>query len=207
MTTHTLSTHQVSFGYDGHDVLREVTFDLRAGEVTALVGQNGSGKSTLLELLAGVLTPNTGVITRQGDLALVLQRPSAPATLPLSARQVVEMGTWKRGARIGRTSARAAVQRAIERVDLAHLSARPLAELSGGQRQRAFLAQGIVRQPDLLLLDEPATGLDRESVARTQQILREEADRGAVVVCATHHREAIEEADRVIRLEQGRVLS
>jgi zinc/manganese transport system ATP-binding protein len=83
------------------------------------------------------------------------------------------------------------------------LASRPLAVLSGGQRQRVFLAQGIVRKPDILLLDEPAAGLDRESIARTQDILVEEAARGAAVVCVTHHESAVSAADRVIRLDHG----
>lgn len=108
---------------------------------------------------------------------------------------------------MSRVAARAAVQLALERVDMLEYAARPLVGLSGGQRQRVFLGQGIVRQPQVLLLDEPATGLDRASVERTQHILREEADRGAIVLCATHHDEAIAQADRVIRLEAGRVLA
>lgn len=202
-----LFANDVSFGYAETDVLHRVSLAVRGGEVTALTGHNGSGKSTLLELFAGVLTPRRGLISRPHDLALVLQRPSAPATLPLTVRETVTMGTWKRGARMSRVAARAAVQLALERVDMLEYAARPLVGLSGGQRQRVFLGQGIVRQPQVLLLDEPATGLDRASVERTQHILREEADRGAIVLCATHHDEAIAQADRVIRLEAGRVLA
>ncbi|MDI6022606.1 metal ABC transporter ATP-binding protein [Leucobacter sp. UT-8R-CII-1-4] len=196
----------VSFAYAETDVLHEVSLAVRGGEITALTGHNGSGKSTLLEIIAGVLKPKCGTVSQHEDLALVLQRPSAPESLPLTAREVVAMGTWKRGARLSRAAARTAVDRALERVDMSQYANRPLADLSGGQRQRIFLAQGIVRQPGALLLDEPATGLDRMSSARTQKILREEAHRGAIVLCATHHDEAIEQADRTIRLEEGRVV-
>ena len=202
-----LFANDMSVGYAEADVLHSVSLAVRGGEVTALTGHNGSGKSTLLEVFAGVLKPRCGTVSQHEDLALVLQRPSAPATLPLTVREVVTMGTWKRGARMSRAAARAAVQLALERVDMVGLAERPLVGLSGGQRQRVFLAQGIVRQPQVLLLDEPATGLDRASVERTQYILREEADRGAIVLCATHHDEAIAQADRVIRLEAGRVLA
>lgn len=206
MITELLFANDVSFSYAETEVLHSVSIAVRGGEVTALTGHNGSGKSTMLELFAGVLTPRRGVISRHQNLALVLQRPSVPATLPITVRDIVTMGTWKRGSRMSRANARAAVQLALERVDMAELAARPLAGLSGGQRQRVFLAQGIVRQPEVLLLDEPATGLDRASVERTQQILREEADRGAIVLCATHHNDAIAQADRVIRLQNGRIL-
>ncbi len=86
------------------------------------------------------------------------------------------------------------------------LATRPLSELSGGQRQRIFLAQGIVRRPDILLLDEAAAGLDHESADRLQQILRDEADRGAAVCTVTHDDTAAFAADRVIRLQSGNVV-
>jgi zinc/manganese transport system ATP-binding protein len=193
----------VCFAYAETDVLHDVTMELRGGEVAAVAGPNGSGKSTLIELIADVLRPRRGTIRRRGDLALVLQRPDAPDTLPVTARDVVAMGTWKRGRRMSRAVASDAVAEALDRVGMGALASRPLAVLSGGQRQRVFLAQGIVRKPDILLLDEPAAGLDRESIARTQDILVEEAARGAAVVCVTHHESAVSAADRVIRLDHG----
>lgn len=198
-----VATVDVCFAYAGSDVLHGVSIDLRPGEVTAIAGPNGSGKSTLVELLSGVLAPRRGRVERRGDLALVVQRPDAPEALPVTAADVVAMGTWKRGAGLHGRASRAAVAEALDRVGLADRAHRPLTELSGGQRQRVFLAQGIVRRPDIILLDEPAAGLDRESVARTHQILREEAARGAIVACVTHDDDAIAAADRVIRLAGG----
>lgn len=205
-TTAAVRTRGVCFAYADDDVLHDVTIDVPAGAVTAIAGHNGSGKSTLVELIAGVRRPRAGQVAVDGDLALVLQRPAAPDTMPVTAADIVAMGTWKRGHRMGRTAARAAVRDALDRVGMAALSDRPLTDLSGGQRQRVFLAQGIVRRPDILLLDEPAAGLDRASVARSRQILAEEAARGAVVVCVTHDDDAIAAADRVITLERGVVV-
>lgn len=194
---------RVCFGYNGRDVVHDLSLDLRRGEVVAIAGPNGSGKSTLLELMAGVLRPRRGSISREGALALVVQRADAPTALPVTAADVVAMGMWRRGLRPSRTDMREAVAVALARVGLADLADRPLAGLSGGQRQRAFVGQGIVSSPDVLLLDEPAAGLDRDSIARTQRIMREEADRGATVACVTHHESDAAAADRVIRLEQG----
>ena len=196
---------ELHFSYGGSEVLRGATVTARGGEIVALAGPNGSGKSTLLEVLAGVLAPQRGSVVRSGDLALVVQRPLAPASLPLTARDVVAMGTWRRGARRSRASARAAVAEALGRVGMADQAARPLSELSGGQRQRVFLAQGIVRRPDLLLLDEPAAGLDERSIGRTLRILEEEAARGAAVVCVSHDAAMLAAAHRVVRLDRGRL--
>lgn len=201
-----LAATDICFGYADEDVLHSVTAEIRSGEVVALAGHNGSGKSTLVEILSGVKTPRRGEVRRRGDLALVVQRPAVPDTLPVTAAEVVRMGTWKRGRRLPRAAARRAVDDALDRVGMADLADRPLSDLSGGQRQRVFLAQGIVRAPDILLLDEAAAGLDRESAARMQQILVEEAARGAAVCTVTHDDDAVDAADRVIRLDRGRVV-
>lgn len=201
-----LSARDVCFGYSDDDVLHSVTVDVHSGEIVALAGHNGSGKSTLVEILAGVKIPRRGAVRRRGALALVVQRPAVPDALPVSAADVVRIGTWKRGRRLSRVTARRAVERALDRVGMSELAGRPLAELSGGQRQRLFLAQGIVCEPDVLLLDEAAAGLDRESAARMQETLREEAARGVAVCTVTHDDAAVLAADRVIRLERGRVI-
>ena len=195
----------VCFAYAGNDVLHDVSVELRFGEIAALAGPNGSGKSTLIEVIAGILRPRRGSVSCAGDVALVVQRPSAPDALPVTAREVVAIGTWKHGRRMPRRAARAAVDDALARVGMSELATRPLTALSGGQRQRVFLAQGIARRPDVLLLDEPAAGLDRASVARTRRILAEEAARGAAVACVSHDEDAVAAADRVIRLDRGLV--
>lgn len=195
--------HDLYFAHDDHDVLHGVSLALPRGALTAVAGPNGSGKSTLIELLAGVRTPRRGRVECRGTLALVVQRPAVPDTLPVTVHDVVAMGTWSRG----RAAAKDpwAVRDAIARVGLSGLEDRLLASLSGGQRQRALLAQGLVQRADVLLLDEPAAGLDSASRDRTRTVLSEEAARGAAVACVTHDELSIREADRVVRLEDGHV--
>ncbi|GAA5124513.1 zinc ABC transporter ATP-binding protein AztA [Alloalcanivorax gelatiniphagus] len=198
-----LAARDLHFAHDGRDVLHGVSIALRSGTVTAVAGPNGAGKSTLIELLAGVRTPRRGIVQHRGSVALVVQRPTAPDTLPVTVRDVVAMGTWSR--QHPRTPMPDAVDRALDRVGLEGLADRPLATLSGGQRQRALLAQGLVQRADVLLLDEPAAGLDSVSRERTRTVLAEEAARGAAVACVTHDDASIEQADRVVRLQDGRV--
>ncbi|WP_307793550.1 zinc ABC transporter ATP-binding protein AztA [Microbacterium stercoris] len=202
----------VCFGYTAQDVLHNVSVRLPFGEVTVLAGPNGSGKSTLLELLAGVRVPRSGRVIRSAEVALVVQRPDAPDTLPVTVADTVAMGTWRRPRagyrpRPTRASRRAAIAQAIERVGLAGLEGRPFADLSGGQRQRALIAQALVGRPGILLLDEPAAGLDHRSREITQALLAEEARRGAAVGCVTHDDAAIAAADRVVHLRDGRIMS
>ncbi|WP_256206387.1 zinc ABC transporter ATP-binding protein AztA [Nocardioides luteus] len=199
-----LSAHGLCFGYDSQDVIHEVSADFSPGTVTAVAGPNGSGKSTFVELLAGVRNPRRGSITRRGRLALVVQRPSTPDTLPVTVRDVVAIGTW--GRRVRWADRQTAIAQAIDRVGLTGLEQRTFGELSGGQRQRALLAQGIVQHTEILLLDEPAAGLDAASRQRTREILAEEAARGATVVCVTHDEESIAASDHVLRFEDGRIV-
>jgi zinc/manganese transport system ATP-binding protein len=205
-STPALTAHALSYAYDGREVLHGVSVTLFHGTVTAIAGPNGSGKSTLIELLAGVRTPRRGEISRCGAVALVVQRPSVPDTLPVTVFDVVTMGTW--GRRLDRRSTRSVVAEAIEKMGLVGLEKQPLAALSGGQRQRALLAQGIVQDARILLLDEPAAGLDSASRRRTRELLAEHATRqGVAVACVTHDDESIAAADRVLRLESGHAVA
>ncbi|WP_127793930.1 metal ABC transporter ATP-binding protein [Agromyces sp. LHK192] len=202
-----LLARSLCFAYRDADAVHDVDLEVGFGEIVAIAGPNGSGKSTLIELLAGVRRPRRGSIERNGSLALVVQRPIAPDALPVTVADVVAIGTWSTTDRMPRATVRDAIAEAIERVGMSDHAARPLTALSGGQRQRTFLAQGIVGRPGILLLDEPAAGLDRASVERTRRILAEEAARGAAVVCVTHDEWAIAEADRVVRMEHGCVVA
>ncbi|GAA3597289.1 zinc ABC transporter ATP-binding protein AztA [Kineosporia mesophila] len=202
LTTTAVRARGLHFSFDDVPVLHGVDMDLAWGTVTAVAGPNGAGKSTLVEILAGVRTPGSGTVERAEGVALVVQRPAAPDTLPLTVRDVVTMGTWN--TKTPRGQRRRDVEEALERVHLADLATRPFSALSGGQRQRALLAQGIARQARIFLLDEPAAGLDADSRARTRAMLAAEAARGAAVACVTHDDESIDAADVVVRLEAGR---
>jgi zinc/manganese transport system ATP-binding protein len=198
------------YAFGGHDVLEGVSLNVPWGAVTAVAGPNGAGKSTLIELLAGVRSPCRGVIERAADVALVVQRPAAPEALCLTVRDVVTMGTWgdRRygwGPRAARDRTRTA-ERAVARVRMEGFEHRSFSDLSGGQRQRVLLAQGLARRAEILILDEPAAGLDDKSQSRVREILAEEAKRGIAVVCVTHDRDDIAAADHVLRLDRGAVL-
>lgn len=202
MTNSALTATGICFAYGGSDVLHDVDVRLDAGAITAIVGANGSGKSTLIEILAGVRRPREGRVERSGDVALVVQRVAVPEALPLTVREAVAMGTW--GRRRPRREVRRSVDEAIERVGLTGFARRSLHALSGGQRQRALIAQGIARDADVMILDEPAAGLDADSRTRVREILADEARRGRAVGWVTHDHDDIAHADRVVHLVDGR---
>ncbi|MBF6367354.1 ABC transporter ATP-binding protein [Nocardia puris] len=194
----------LSAGYRGRAAVHDVTAEIPAGRVTALLGHNGSGKSTLLSALAGVLPPMTGAIERPEGLriAFVVQHSAVPSTLPTTVRETVTMGRWAhRGAwRRLRRSDRERVDECLARMDITGLADRRLDTLSGGQRQRALLAQALAQEAELLLLDEPTTGLDIESRHRISALIR---DLDATVVHATHQRDEALTSDHCLLLENG----
>jgi zinc/manganese transport system ATP-binding protein len=198
----------VGVSYGDRVALADVDLDVPAGELTVVAGPNGAGKSTLLEVVAGVRQPSTGTRTAATTIAFVPQRTSIPDRLPVTVRDVVTVGAW---GRVGRwrpldRRARDAVDQALDRLDVADLAHRPFAALSGGQRQRTLLAHGLARGADLLLLDEPTTGLDAVSADRIRATLLDEAARGTAVLGVSHDPLLLGAAHRVVRLEEGRLV-
>jgi zinc/manganese transport system ATP-binding protein len=199
----------LSAGYPGRPVLRQLDAEIPALAITALVGPNGSGKSTLLGVMAGVIKPTSGRLHHTGERppAFVPQRSAVADALPLTVRQTVEMGRWgDRGPwrRLTRQD-HATVDQALERLGITELATRQLGELSGGQRQRALIAQGLAQESDLLLLDEPTTGLDPEARDRIAALLTELVADGVTVVQATHDLETARSADACLLLRDGQL--
>jgi manganese transport system ATP-binding protein len=194
-------------------VLAAASFVIPAGAVTALIGPNGAGKSTLLHALAGLLEPRSGRLDvpaaeRRGGVAYVLQATHVNEHLPLTVREAVTMGRY---ATLGlvrrlRHADRVAVDEALEALHITDLANRPLHELSGGQRQRAFVAQGLAQGADLLLLDEPITGLDVVSRQHILDAMAAERAAGRAVVVSTHDMGDASAADHLLLLA-GRVVA
>ncbi|MCA1229645.1 zinc ABC transporter ATP-binding protein AztA [Saccharopolyspora sp. 6M] len=199
--------HEVSAGYRRNPVLHRVTAAFPIGARTAVVGPNGSGKSTLLGVLAGVLPVTSGSVRRRGEVALVVQRSAVSDALPMTVRATVEMGRWARTGPWRRLSRqdRRIVADCLERLDVGERADRPRGALSGGQRQRVLVAQGLAQQAELLLLDEPAAGLDVTAQRRITEVLDEEKSRGTTVVHVTHDLAEARDADHALLLRDGRL--
>ena len=137
-----------------HELLSGVDLELSAGEILSLIGPNGAGKTTLVRVLLGVLRPSAGRVVRRPGLVVgyVPQRLHLDPTLPLPVRHFLALG--------GRRRDPASLAAALAEVGAGHLERALMSELSGGEFQRATLARALVRDPDLLILDEPAQGVD-----------------------------------------------
>lgn len=204
----------VVLSYNGRAAVDVSDFSIPAGRLTAVIGPNGSGKSTLLNALAGLLDPRQGTLEVLGRLpgrsrrrvAYVLQSTKVNEVMPITVRETVAMGRYAVLGPWGFPTLphRRATQRALERLEVADLADHHLHELSGGQRQRVFVAQGLAQEADLLLLDEPFTGLDLVSAERIRAAVAEELERGVTLVMTTHD---VAEANRAahVLLMAGRV--
>lgn len=202
--------HGLRLGYDEGVVFDTSSFEIPFARLTAIIGPNGSGKSTLLNAIAGLMTPLSGRV-ESGDrrrIAYVMQSTKVNETLPISVREVVTMGRYATAGPYRRLRGDdvAAVDRALERLAITDLASRQLGRLSGGQRQRVFVAQGLAQDHDILLLDEPLTGIDMTTAMAIDHVIHEEIDDGCAVVITTHDLSEAQVSDHVI-LVAGRVVA
>jgi zinc transport system ATP-binding protein len=204
-----LRLQNVSFAY-GHAplVLRAVDLEVERGEFVAIAGPNGGGKTTLVRLVVGLEQPTSGrvelLVRKVGYLP---QRAQAGIDAPLTVRELVTTGRASRTRLIGPLSGvdRSAVREAIDRVALTQQADHRLSTLSGGQQQRAFIAKALAAAPELLVLDEPTTGVDveaQDTIAALLQRLRNEL--GMTILYVSHEFGAVERfVERIVLVRGG----
>jgi len=207
-----LGLKDVSVRFNTSLALEDISFDLRRGERVALVGPNGAGKSTLFNVISGMLTPTTGQANVYGYasgehicIAYVPQRSQVDWKFPVNVADVVMMG------RVGQMGLFRwpkrqdwdLVHESLELVGMHPLAKRQIGELSGGQQQRVFIARALAQEAELMLMDEPLTGLDVKSQESIFAILDTLRERQVTIMVATHDLNlAAERFDRLMLLNQ-----
>jgi manganese/iron transport system ATP-binding protein len=196
--------------------LEDVSFELSRGDSVAVVGPNGAGKSTLFKAIAGLLPHRAGEITVYGVrpdahicIAYVPQTTNVDWSFPVRVFDVVMMG---RTGRIGllRKATRAdrsLVYQCLEMVNMEDLATRQIGELSGGQRQRVFIARALAQEAEIVLMDEPLTGLDVRSQQGIFTILSGLTERGVTILVSTHDLESAAERFRLVMLLNRRIVA
>jgi zinc transport system ATP-binding protein len=204
-----LQLEKVTFAY-GHapPVLRDVELEVERGEFVAIAGPNGGGKTTLVRLVVGLEQPTSGrvelMVRKVGYLP---QRTQAGIDAPVTVRELVTTGRASRTRLLGPLTAadRVSVQEAIDRVGLGPHADRRLTTLSGGQQQRAFIAKALAADPELLVLDEPTTGVDveaQDAIAALLQRLRTELE--MTILYVSHEFGAVEQfVERIVLVRGG----
>ncbi len=179
MTEPLVTLRDVSIAFHGPPVVDHVSLRIDPGEIITLIGPNGAGKTTLIKAILGVYKPTTGEISRRSRLRVgyMPQRLALPETLPLSVAGF-----------LGLTGAGSeACRRALERVGVRHIYGYSVHHLSGGEIQRMLLARALLREPELLVLDEPAQGVDITGQAALYELIRELRDAtGCAVLMISH---------------------
>jgi putative ABC transport system ATP-binding protein len=209
--TDTLHLDDVQLTIGEHEILQTMSLTFYPGEVTAVSGPSGSGKTTILSIAGGIQRPTRGIASYgdlpmwQGDgdprheVAFVLQ---VYGLVPiLSARENVAIALRARG--VSPAEANRIADDQLRRFHIGDLGDRQVEELSGGQMQRVACARGFAVTPTILLADEPTSELDEGNREHVMAQLRMEADRGAVVVVATHDPAVVASADRHFVLDDG----
>lgn len=188
-----MTTRDLSVGYDGHCVARDISFTVSKGDYLCIVGENGSGKSTLMKTILGLLPPLSGGIEmgeglRQQAIGYVPQQTAAQRDFPASVREVVRSGC------VGRMGARPFFSPTLKktaddnmrRLDILPLAGRSYRELSGGQQQRVLLARALCAADRMLLMDEPTAGLDIHITEEMYGIISDLNKSGMTIVMISH---------------------
>ncbi len=207
-----LDVRRLSVLYNGHTALENVTFHLHAGERVAVVGPNGAGKSTLFKAVTGILQPSSGEVNVYGSgprghvcIAYIPQRSQVDWKFPVSVADVVMMGRIAKLGFLGWPKKRdwEHVHQALRTVHLDELSNRQIGQLSGGQQQRMFIARALAQEAELMLMDEPLTGLDSPSQTDILSLLDELQRQKVTIMVATHDLEqAAQVFDRILLLNR-----
>lgn len=179
MSAPLISLHSVGVQFDQRNVLKAVDLTVHAREIVSLIGPNGAGKSTLVKIILGVLKPNQGKVKRSAALKIgyVPQRFHPSNSLPLKVIDLLKLAP----------SSHALFEQILQETGTAHLLQRATQQLSGGERQRVLLARALLKQPDLLVLDEPMQGLDIQSETELYAYVRTLPERyGCAVLMVSH---------------------
>ncbi|HKR10825.1 MAG TPA: ABC transporter ATP-binding protein [Pyrinomonadaceae bacterium] len=217
-----IEASHLSFAYSAAPVVVDVSLALPRGAIGAVIGANGSGKSTLVRLLAGLIEPAGGTVTFNGTplaqlparerakrIAYVPQ--SSTTVFPFTALEVVLTGRSPYSGRFRFESLRdeQIALAALDMLDAGHLAARHVTELSGGERQLVTVARALAQEPEVMLLDEPASALDlkhRTQLAKALRRLRDE--RGIAVLMVTHDLMLLDSAvDVLFAMKAGRIVA
>jgi iron complex transport system ATP-binding protein len=217
-----LRAEKVGFQYGGQWVLRDISFEVREGEILGIIGPNGSGKTTLLKILDGILTPREGrVWLRDKDLSQLGRETLAKVIgvvpqdysmfFPFSVEEIVLMGRTPHLGLLRFEGQKdfAIARRAMELTETTEFSRRGMGELSGGERQRVLIARAVTQEPEVLLLDEPTTYLDIKHQVALFQLMKTLHEKGnlTVIVVTQDINLAAQYCHRILLIKSGQYFS
>jgi len=207
-----VSLQNVSLGYDSAPVLQGVSFAIYPGGLIGLAGPNGSGKTTLFRAILGLLPILGGSLSRHCPLSnfgYVPQSAALDPQFPLSVAEIVEMGAYGRVKPYQPLPAqeKKRVEEVLDQVGMPHLIAQSFFACSGGQKQRILIARALMVNPQIMILDEPLSGVDEESRRSiTDVLIKLTRDKNIAVFFSSHDLEMVQRvADQIVRVDKGKM--
>ena len=203
---------KVSFGYENQQVIKDLSFQVQEGEYVCVVGENGSGKSTLIKGLLGLIPAGSGQVNYGKEISnhvigYLPQQTSSQKDFPATVWEVILSGclSTRKGRFFYSKEDKEKARRQMRHLELENLASRSFGELSGGQQQRVLLARALCAANDLLILDEPVTGLDPASMQDLYKTLRYLNEReGMAIIMVTHDIEnALREARHILCVDRA----
>lgn len=199
-------------GYENKTVAKDINFEIKKGDYLCIVGENGAGKSTLVKTLLGLIKPLSGKITINLDkskkgIGYLPQQTVAQKDFPASVMEVVLSGFLNSGHKSPFYSKKEKAEALsnMDKLGIAHLKKRCYRELSGGQQQRVLLARALCATDNLLILDEPVTGLDPSASIDLYDEIKKLNNEGVTIIMVTHDiKNALSYASHILHLEQGK---
>ena len=192
-----LECDNVTLGYELHPAVHHLSLQIERGTLMALVGPNGAGKTTLLKGIMGQISPLEGSITlhdiQRNDIAYLPQLNQVDRSFPLSVQEMVSLGTWRETGAFGRLRKqhKQRVASALNQLGLSGFEKRLIGSLSGGQMQRVLFARLLVQEADMILLDEPFTGVDSRTSHDLLQLISTWSEQGKTIIAVLHDLEQV----------------
>ncbi len=206
-----ISCDNAGLGYDNKAIIESFNFDVHEGDYICVVGENGSGKSTLIKTILGLIKPVSGKvwlhdILKSGAIGYLPQQTQMQKNFPASVMEVVMSGflNGMKGRPVFRVNEKKRAVKNLNRMEIFALRNKCYGELSGGQQQRVLLARALCAADEILVLDEPVTGLDPMAAKALYNILKKLNDEGVTIIMVTHDiKSMVAMADKILHISEG----
>ena len=191
-----LSLDNLTLGYESHPAVHHLSIEIEKGALLALVGPNGAGKSTLLKGIMGQISPLEGQINlhvERSDVAYLPQQSQVDRSFPITVQEMVALGAWRHTGAFGRLRSKhkRQVESALKQLGLSGFEKRMIGSLSGGQMQRVLFARLLVQEANMILLDEPFTGVDSRTTHDLLQMIQAWHQQGKTIIAVLHDLEQV----------------
>jgi len=204
-----ISAENISHVFGNTQVLQDISLEIKPKEIVTLIGPNGAGKSTLLKILLGLIQPSQGLVSKQADLNIgfMPQKIHIDPTLPMTVERFLQLGLVKPKRYFGFFKAEydtTLIQKTTDELDISDLLHKPIQNVSGGEMQRILLARALIREPDLLVLDEPVQGVDLQGQTEIYNYINQvRHEHGCGILMVSHDLHVVmKHTDEVLCLNQ-----